>query len=138
VRPAVPVKPDSLRLGQGTLQSRAMKLRIAAVLATALALSACSDADWSQSMNFVGLDNSDQAEAQPAAQATPQPVAQVTPPPGAQPAQTAQAMTPNPFCSAVAKQDSESNDFDAATQQGVFVRSYTQCVTIFGNAPPQQ
>jgi len=115
-----------------------MKLRIAAVLATAFALSACSDADWSQSMSFVGLDDSDQAAPQPVAQAAPQPVAQLARPPGAQPAQTAQAMTPNPFCSAVAKQDSEGNDFDAATQQGVFVRSYTQCVTIFGNATPQQ
>jgi hypothetical protein len=112
-----------------------MKLRIAAVLVTAFALSACTDADWSHNMSFIGLDDSDQAAAQPA----PQPVAQVTPPPGAQPApaQTAQAMTPNPFCSAVAKQDAERNDFDATTQQGVYVRSYQQCVAIFGNAGPQ-
>jgi hypothetical protein len=112
-----------------------MKLRIAAVLATAFALSACSDADWSNGMSFVGLDDTDQATAQ----AAPQPVAQVTPPPGAQPApaQTAQAATPNSFCAAVAKQDAERNDFDATTQQGVYVRSYQQCVTIFGNAGPQ-
>lgn len=110
-----------------------MKLRIAAVLVTAFALSACSDADWSNSMRFAGLDDSDQAAAQPASQAAPQPVAQVTPPPGAQPA-PAQATTANPFCSAVARQDAERNDFDAATQQGVYVRSYQQCVTIFGNA----
>jgi hypothetical protein len=116
-----------------------MKLRIAAVLATAFALSACSDADWSNGMSFVGLDDSDQATAQTAVQPAPQPVAQVTPPPGAQPApaQTAQAATPNSFCSAVARQDAERNDFDATTQQGVYVRSYQQCVTIFGNAGPQ-
>jgi pyruvate/2-oxoglutarate dehydrogenase complex dihydrolipoamide acyltransferase (E2) component len=116
-----------------------MKLRIAAVFVTAFALSACSDADWSNSMSFAGLDDSDQAAAQPAAQAAPQPVAQVTPPPGAQPApaQTAQAITANPFCSAVARQDAERNDFDAATQQGVYVRSYQQCVTIFGNSAPE-
>jgi hypothetical protein len=111
-----------------------MKLRIAAVLATAFALGACTDADWSHNMSFIGLDDQPAAEAgsQPAARtAAATPAAPVALPQGAQPAGL------NPFCAAVAKQDSESNDFDATTQQGVFVRSYQQCVTIFGNAGPQ-
>jgi hypothetical protein len=107
-----------------------MKLRLIAALAAAISLSACTDADWSHSMSFVGLD--DQAAAEPA----PQPVAQTAPAPTA-PAQTAQVAGANSFCSSVAKQDSERNAFDAATQQGVFVRSYQQCVTIFGNAAPE-
>jgi hypothetical protein len=107
-----------------------MKIRLALALAASFALSACSDTDWSRSMNFVGLDNTENAEPAPppvVAQAAPAPVS----------AQTAQAGGGNAFCAAVARQDSERNAFDAATQQGIFTRSFQQCVTIFGNAAPQ-
>ncbi|MBN9554859.1 MAG: hypothetical protein J0H61_09325 [Alphaproteobacteria bacterium] len=107
-----------------------MKLRLAAALIAAFALSACSDADWSQTMNSVGLGDSGEAEpvADTAPAATPAQVA---------PAQTAQAEPNNAFCLAVARQDSERNAFDAETQQGVFTRSYRQCLTIFGAGTPQ-
>ena len=108
-----------------------MNLRLIAALAAAISLSACTDTDWSHTMSFVGLDDAPQAE-EPA----PRPVAQAAPAPAA-PAQTVAAGGTNPFCASVAKQDSERNAFDAATQQGVFVRSYQQCVTIFGNVTPE-
>ncbi len=107
-----------------------MKLPIFAALAATIALSACTDANWSHTMSFIGLDES--GKAAPKAR----PVARTRPVP-AVPAQTAQAAGPNEFCTSVARQDAESNEFDAATQQGVFVRSYQQCVTIFGNTQAQ-
>jgi len=107
-----------------------MKLRHIAALAAAVSLSACTDADWSQTMSFVGVDDTSQAEP------APQPVARVAAAPAA-PARTTQAAGANPFCASVAKDDSERNAFDAATQQGVFVRSYQQCVAIFGNVTPE-
>lgn len=111
-----------------------MKLRLVAVLAAAVSLSACTDADWSHTMSFIGVDDTTQRQAAPrpvARRAVPAPAAT------AAPAQTAQVAGANPFCASVAKQDSERNAFDAATQQGVFVRSYQQCVTIFGNVAPE-
>ncbi len=107
-----------------------MKLHLALAFAASFALSACSDTDWSRGMNFVGLD--DTQDAQPA---PPPMVAQAVPAPT--PAQTAQAAGGNAFCAAVARQDSERGPFDAATQQGVFTRSFQQCVTIFGNGSPE-
>ncbi len=107
-----------------------MNLRLIAALAAAISLSACTDTDWSHTMSFVGFDDAPQAEP------APRPVAQAAPAPVA-PARTVAAGGANPFCASVAKQDSERNDFDAATQQGVFVRSYQQCVTIFGNTTPE-
>jgi hypothetical protein len=105
-----------------------MKIHLAAALAATFALSACSDSDWSRGMSFVGLDDNEPAPA--VAQAAPAPVAAQAP------AQTAQAAPGNnAFCAAVARQDSERNPFDAATQQGVFTRSFQQCMTIFGSAP---
>lgn len=116
---------------------RAMKIRLAIALAATFALCACSDSDWSRGMSFVGLDDSPAAE--PASPTTTSPVtAQATP--AQMPAQTAQATQPagnNAFCAAVARQDSERNAFDAPTQQGVFNRSFQQCMTIFGSASPQ-
>ena len=101
-----------------------MKIRLAIALAATFALSACSDSDWSRGMSFVGLDDSPAAEPVTAQAA-----------PAQMPAQTAQATPPvgnNAFCAAVARQDSERNPFDAPTQQGVFTRSFQQCMTIFG------
>jgi hypothetical protein len=111
-----------------------MTVRLAAVLVAALALSACSDADWSQTMNSVGLGDAD--EAMPVADAA-TPVAAPAPVATTAPAQTAQAEPNNAFCLAVARQDSERNAFDAETQEGVFTRSYRQCLTIFGAGTPQ-
>lgn len=111
-----------------------MKLRLALALAATFALSGCTDADWSHTMSFIGFDEG----AQPAP--VRRPVARATAtraPQTAQPPQTARAMAVNPFCASVAKQDSESSGFDATTQQSVFVRSYQQCVAVFGNATPQ-
>jgi len=103
-----------------------MKIRLAVALAATFALSACSDSDWSRGMSFVGLDDNE-----------PAPVAAVKAAPAPVPAQTAQAAPAagnNAFCAAVARQDSERNPFDAQTQQGVFTRSFQQCMTIFGSA----
>jgi hypothetical protein len=108
-----------------------MKIRLAFALAATFALSACSDSDWSRGMSFVGLDDNQAAEAPPPVAAAPAPVA-------AQTAQAAPAAADGKaFCAAVARQDSERNVFDAPTQQGVFTRSFQQCMTIFGNASPQ-
>lgn len=109
-----------------------MKLPIIAALAASFALSACSDTDWSHTMSFIGYGD----DAQPAPMPASNPVARAMPVQST-PAQTAQAAGTNPFCASVARQDSEAGVFDAATQQGVFVRSYQQCVMIFGNATPQ-
>ena len=108
-----------------------MKLFPAAAIAAALLLSACTDRDWSHTMNFIGIPDTTQRP-----KPKPMPVARTMPAPAA-PAQAARPAGLNPFCASVAKQDSESNAFDAATQQSVFVRSYQQCVTIFGNTAPQ-
>ncbi|MBS0280492.1 MAG: hypothetical protein JSR25_04975 [Proteobacteria bacterium] len=99
-----------------------MKIRLAVALAATFALSACSDSDWSRGMSFVGLDDNEPAPVA-AAKAAPVP---------AQTARTAPAAGNNAFCAAVARQDSERNPFDAPTQQGVFTRSFQQCMTIFG------
>ena len=109
-----------------------MKIRFALALAATFALSACSDSDWSRGMSFVGLDDAEPAP-QPVA-AAPAPMAA---PMSAQTAQAAPAADGNAFCAAVARQDSERNVFDAPTQQGVFTRSFQQCMTIFGNASAQ-
>jgi hypothetical protein len=107
-----------------------MKIRLAVALAATFALSACSDSDWSHGMSFVGLDDNEPTPA----------IVKAAPVAAQAPAQTAQATPPagnNAFCAAVARQDSERNAFDAPTQQGVFTRSFQQCMTIFGNASPQ-
>lgn len=109
-----------------------MKIRLALALAATFALSACSDSDWSRGMSFVGLDDNQPAPA--IANAAPAPVAAQAPAQAAQPAQLAGN---NAFCAAVARQDSERGPFDAPTQQGVFTRSFQQCMTIFGNASLQ-
>jgi hypothetical protein len=107
-----------------------MKIRLALALAATFLLSACSDSDWSRGMSFVGLDDNQAAETPPPVAAAPVPVA-------AQTAQAAPAADGNAFCAAVARQDAERNVFDAPTQQGVFTRSFQQCMTIFGSASPQ-
>jgi len=102
-----------------------MTPRIAVCLAAALLLSACSDQDWSHALTYVGVHDSNTAPAQP------RPVARTTPAPVQ--AAAAQAPQPNQFCESVASQDAQTNDFDPPTQRRVFVQSYQQCVTIFGD-----
>jgi len=109
-----------------------MKIRFALALGAAALLSACTDADWSRNMSFIGLDDGRDQAVRPAAKAEPRPVAQAAPRPVAQ-AAPVQANGVNPFCAAVARQDADGHGFDAQTQQGIFVRSYQQCVTVFGN-----
>ena len=112
-----------------------MKIRFVLGLAALSLLSACTDADWSRNMSFIGLDDGSDQAVRPAAKAVPRPVAQTAPRPMAQaaPAPAAQANGANPFCAAVARQDADGHGFDAQTQQGIFVRSYQQCVMVFGN-----
>lgn len=99
-------------------------------------LAGCTDADWDRMLGFAGSDN---ARRQPVAVATPAraPVAATAPAPTA-PAQPAAAPVqaaaqPNPFCLGVARQDAMTHDFDTGTQQKVAIRSYQQCVQIFGS-----
>lgn len=106
-----------------------MTPRIAACLAAALFLSACSDQDWSHALTYVGVHDSNAAPAQSRPVAQTRPVAQPAPVQAA----AAQAPQPNQFCESVASQDAQSNDFDPPTQRRVFVQSYQQCVTIFGD-----
>ncbi len=88
-------------------------------LIVCLLLAGCSDADWNHALNYTGLGSEQDAQADPAA-------VHVVPPP------TPPAPVPNSeLCRAVATQDATSNDFDPATQQRVFARSYSQCVTIY-------
>jgi hypothetical protein len=88
-----------------------------------LLVAGCSDADWNHALTYTGMGASDDA-------------ADVTP---TAPAATAAAAAPgapapvpnSDLCRAVATQDATSNDFDPATQQRVFARSYSQCVAIY-------
>jgi hypothetical protein len=94
-----------------------MKKRLA--LTFCLLLAGCSDADWNHALNYTGLGSDQEAQADPAA------VHVVPPPPPPAPVPNSE------LCRAVATQDATSNDFDPATQQRVFARSYSQCVSIY-------
>jgi hypothetical protein len=81
-----------------------------------LLLAGCSDGDWDHALNYAGLSNSEHADADAVQPAT----------------SAASAAAPNAdLCRAVATKDATSNDFDPATQQRVFARSYSQCVAIY-------
>ncbi|HEX4027560.1 MAG TPA: hypothetical protein VHX18_08060 [Rhizomicrobium sp.] len=97
-----------------------MKKRLA--LTFCLLLAGCSEADWNHALNYTGMGGDQDA----AAEAT-QPAAPAT---AAAPA-PAQTVPNSDLCRAVATQDATSNDFDPATQQRVFARSYSQCVAIY-------
>jgi len=94
-----------------------MKKRLA--LTFCLLLAGCSDADWNHALNYTGMGGDQEAQADPAA------VHVVPPPPPPAPVPNSE------LCRAVATQDATSNDFDPATQQRVFARSYSQCVSIY-------
>jgi hypothetical protein len=100
---------------------RPMKKRLALTLC--LLLAGCSEADWNHALNYTGMGgNDDTADVTPAAPAATAAAA----------APGAPAPVPNSdLCRAVATQDATSNDFDPATQQRVFARSYSQCVAIY-------
>ena len=103
-------------------------------LAFCLLLAGCTDTDWDRALNYVypapdDADVTSDAVPRPAA-APAQPATTIATPDTAQvaaPAGTANA----DFCRAVATQDATGNDFDPATQQRVFARSYAQCVSIY-------
>jgi hypothetical protein len=109
-----------------------MNIRIAVLGLAAILLSACTDQDWNHALSYVGANDQPAAAAPAPQRPAPQPAAARAAPPA--PVQQAQAPKLNSFCENVAKQDSEGNDFDAPTQQRVFIRSYQQCVAIFGDA----
>jgi hypothetical protein len=94
-------------------------MRVLALLLLPL-LAGCTDADWSHLMSFGG--SRDRQEVTRAAAAAPAPA----------PAAAA-APASNTFCMGVAQQDATGNGFDQTTQQRVALRSYQQCVAIFGN-----
>ncbi|HEY2011239.1 MAG TPA: hypothetical protein VGH23_19780 [Rhizomicrobium sp.] len=101
-----------------------MKKRLALTLC--LLVAGCSDADWNHALNYTGLNGDEDATAEPAQPAA-APAASAT-----AAAPQAPASVPNSdLCRAVATQDATSNDFDPATQQRVFARSYSQCVAIY-------
>ena len=96
-----------------------MKKRLA--LTFCLLLAGCSDADWNHALNYTGMGGNEDASAETARPAAP-----------AATAAAPEAPMPNSdLCRAVATQDATSNDFDPATQQRVFARSYSQCVAIY-------
>jgi hypothetical protein len=102
-------------------------------LAACLVAAGCTDSDWNHVLNYGGLGEKDAASVDEVP----------TPPAEAQAATDAQAATAAPaaaaaaepsnadFCRNVATQDATRNDFDQATQQRVFQRSYAQCVAIY-------
>ena len=111
-----------------------MKNHIALICVAAALLAGCSDADWDRNLSFVGIgDRPAPQRAQPVRRAeAPTQVSRQ-----AAPAQLAQQAAPapaplDPFCQAVATQDSQGNGFDQPTQVRVFQTSYNQCVMMFG------
>ena len=104
-----------------------MKKALLPILSLTLCLFAagCTDSDWNHLLSYGGMGGSDEDATSPA-QAAATPAAAATAGP-AQPDQPANA----DFCRSVAAQDATRNDFDQATQQKVFQRSFAQCVAIY-------
>lgn len=98
-----------------------MALRIALLLAAALVLAGCTDADWDQAASFAGLDDAAPQDSAPVPVPVPAPRPVVT------------ASGDDPFCHGVAAHDSTAGAFDAPTQAHVFAQSYSQCLAIFGS-----
>ena len=99
-----------------------MPLRLAAVLSCVLLLTGCSTVSsyWDM-FNFSDSANADDAVREQQAAAAP-----------ARPAPPATAPgTPDPFCVAVARQDSGADTFDTATQQRMALRAYQQCMAMY-------
>jgi hypothetical protein len=96
-----------------------------------LLLAGCTDTDWDRALNYVypAPDDADVTSDAVPRPAPAQPVTSVAAPDTAQAAPAGPANTD--FCRAIATQDATRNDFDPATQQRVFARSYAQCVAIY-------
>ena len=91
-------------------------------LTVCLLAAGCSETDWDHALNYTGLGGDPDGVA-----AAEQPVT-----PAVAAAPQAPAPVPNSdLCRAVATQDAIGNDFDPATQQRVFARSYSQCVAMY-------
>jgi hypothetical protein len=105
-----------------------MKNRLA--LSFCLLLAGCTDADWDHAMNYTGLEETSAADATPVTTA-PRPVASSSTVAATPAATVATEPANTDFCRSVATQDATGNDFDPATQQRVFARSYAQCMAIY-------
>jgi hypothetical protein len=95
--------------------------RLAFVLATAVLLAGCTDADWDHALSYAGLGGD---QAKPAPADAPQSDAE------AAPKSQAVAAAPDPWCDEVAKAahaEAASQGFDAATQKNRAQASYQQC-----------
>jgi hypothetical protein len=79
-------------------------------------LAGCGASQWDYLTSFG-------SPARPAI-AQPAPISRAAPPPA--------GTQPDPFCLAVAKNDASGAGFDQATEGKVALRSYQQCVGIFG------
>lgn len=100
-------------------------MKKALALTVCMLLAGCSEADWNHALNYTGLNGDQDATTEPAPPAAPAAAATAAAP-------QAPATVPNSdLCRAVATQDATSSDFDPATQQRVFARSYSQCVAIY-------
>ena len=88
-----------------------------------LLLAGCTEADWDHALNYTGMAGEDATTAAVQPEPAPTPSAAVASP--------AQVVPNSDLCRAVATQDATTNDFDPATQQRVFARSYSQCVAIY-------
>jgi hypothetical protein len=93
-----------------------------APLILCLLLAGCTDSDWNRLLNYGSAEE----------EAPVTPVTSVTQTSATVAAEPAAALPGNAdFCRGVATQDATSNDFDQATQQRVYQRSYAQCVAIY-------
>jgi hypothetical protein len=107
---------------------RTQALTISALIALLPLLAGCSAGDWDYLTHFGSDSKAEAPAAQPRiAEARPQPAPAA--PAGAQPGQ---AQPPDPFCLAVAREDATGGGFDTATENRVALRSYQQCIQLFG------
>ncbi|HEX4178299.1 MAG TPA: hypothetical protein VHY57_07660 [Rhizomicrobium sp.] len=101
-------------------------MRKLSALIVCLLLAGCSDTDWNHALNYTGLGGDEDTTADAAQPVAAPATATVAAAPGTP------APVPNSdLCKAVATQDATSYDFDPATQQRVFARSYSQCVAMY-------
>ena len=91
-------------------------------------LAGCGSPEWDYLTSFGSPPKPAATAARPAtARATP--TARAAAAPASAPAPAAQ---PDPFCLAVAKNDAGDGSFDQPTEGKVAIRSYQQCLGIFG------
>lgn len=102
-------------------------------LAFCVLLCACTDTDWNRTLNYTGLNGTQDSTADMTERSDSAHVSAVAEPKATavQPQAPAQDDSNISLCRAVATQDATSNDFDPPTQQRVFARSYAQCLAIY-------